>query len=184
MILSGGEGGVHMVGTVYRIPPQPPVAENTHLRPAGAITFGVEYRDVDPASLEATYADNEAHLAELRRSSPDGGFSDEGVSIHVCGTDDGYEYLRFDVFDDNPHYHYVHRTPAGAEVANRIVDFDAAADGDMLPWAIERIRTRLAPMLTEAGGEHLVPRLDAELISTVLDEVYAMADAARRAGRR
>src|SRR5262245_55442251 len=122
-----------MVGTVYAIPPQPPVAENNHLHPAGVLTFGVEYRDLDPASLEATYADNAEYLEELRRTSPDGGFTDEGVSIHVCGTADGYEYLRFDVFADKPHYHYVHRVPAGAEVANRIVDFDPVADGDMLP---------------------------------------------------
>jgi hypothetical protein len=173
-----------MVGTVYTIPPQPPVAENTRLHPAGALTFGVEYRELDPASLEETYAGNEAHLAELRETSPQGGFEDEGVSIHVCGTDDGYEYLRFDVFDDNPHYHYIHRVPEGSETANQIVEFDAVADGDMLPWAIDRLRTRLVPMLTQAGGGHLVPQLDDQLIGSVLDGVYTMADAARRARAR
>ena len=81
---------------------------------AGAVTFGVEYRDVDPASLAATYEGNAAQLAELEERSPDGGFSDEGVSIHVCGTDDGHEYVRFDVFDDEPHYHYIHRRPPTA----------------------------------------------------------------------
>ena len=29
-----------MIGKVYNIPPQPPVAENNHLIAAGAVTFG------------------------------------------------------------------------------------------------------------------------------------------------
>ena len=78
--------------------------------PRARSTFGVEYRDVDPESLRATYAGNAEQLAELEARSPEGGFFDAGVSIHVCGADDGYEYLRFDCFDDEPHYHYVHRT--------------------------------------------------------------------------
>ena len=45
--------------------PQPPVAEHTHRLPAGNITIGVEYRNVDRASLQATYSGNAAHLAEL-----------------------------------------------------------------------------------------------------------------------
>jgi hypothetical protein len=131
-----------MIGKVYNMPPQPPAPENTRYLQAGAITFGIEYRDVDPESLEATYADDAAQLAELEKKSPEGGFSDEGVSIHVCGTDDGHEYVRFDVFDDEPHYHYIHRTPNGAEVVNNVIDFDTTAHGEMLAWAIERLRTR------------------------------------------
>src|SRR5262249_45075996 len=100
---------VPRIGKVYTTPPQPPVEENTLYLPAGAVTFGVEYRDVDPDSLAATYADNAGHLTELEEKSAEGGFFDEGVTIHVCGTDDGHEYLRFDVFDDDPHYHYIHR---------------------------------------------------------------------------
>jgi len=68
-----------MIGTTYNIPPQPPVEANNHLLVAGAITLGVEYRDVDPESLRATYAGNEAQLAELQARSPDGGFFDTGV---------------------------------------------------------------------------------------------------------
>ena len=173
-----------MIGKVYNIPPQPPVAEHTHVLPAGAVTFGVEYRDVDPESLAATYAGNEAHLTELEERSPEGGFTDEGVSIHVCGTDDGHEYVRFDVFDDEPHYHYIHRPePAGGEVVNNVIDFDRTALGDMLPWAIERLRTRLPAMLTEAGGGHLVPQLDKALIGGVVDDVETMAAGAREAHR-
>ena len=168
-----------MTGTTYNIPPQPPVAANNHLFPAGALTFGVEYRALDPESLAETYAGNAAHLAQLEELSPEGGFSDEGVSIHVCGTDDGYEYVRFDVFDDEPHYHYVHRHDDGT-IENQVIDFDPTASGDMLPWAIRCLRYRLPEMLTAAGGARLLDHLDMNVIGPVLDAVTLMADDARR----
>ena len=99
-----------MIGKVYAIPPQPVDPENTRWFAAGVITIGVEYRDVDPEGLVETYKDNPDQLAELIERSPEGGFSDEGVSLHVAETDGGHEYLRFDVFDDEPHYHYIHRS--------------------------------------------------------------------------
>lgn len=170
-----------MIGKVYNIPPQPPEEANTHRLPAGVLTFGVEYRDLDPESLEATYKDNAAHLAELREKSPVGGFSDEGVSIHVFATDSGHEYLRFDVFDDEPHYHYIHEPGPNGEIVNNVVDFDVNALGDMRPWAIERLRTRLPQMLTEAGGARLVDGLDQATIDAALDEVDRMAKAAQTA---
>jgi hypothetical protein len=172
-----------MIGKVYNIPPQPPVAENNHLLPAGVLTFGVEYRDLDPESLRATYADNEAHLAELEEQSPEGGFADEGVSIHVCGTDDMHEYLRFDVFDGEPHYHYIHRAASDSEIVNNVIDFDTTAHGEMLPWAVDRIRTRLPEMLREAGGEHLIEGMDPALVAKVVDEVQSLAEAAQQANR-
>jgi hypothetical protein len=172
-----------MIGKIYNIPPQPPVSENTRYLAAGAITFGIEYRDVDPESLVTTYAVDATQLAELDERSPEGGFSDEGVSIHVCGTDDGHEYLRFDVFDDEPHYHYIHRPSNGTEIVNNVIDFDTAAHGQMLPWAIERLRTRLPAMLTEAEGGHLVPRLDSDLVGSVIKEVQRIAEQAQRARR-
>ncbi len=168
-----------MTGTTYNIPPQPPVAANNHELVAGAITFGVEYRELDPESLRATYAGNEEQLAELEARSPDGGFFDTGVSIHVCGSDDGYEYLRFDVFDDEPHYHYVHRHDDG-KIENQVIEFDATATGDMLAWVNRCLRDRLAEMLEAAGGGRVVGRLDPKVIASVLDDVVAMADNARR----
>jgi hypothetical protein len=167
-----------MTGTTYSIPPQPPVAANNHLFPAGALTFGVEYRDVDPESLRETYAGNAEQLAELEARSPEGGFSDNGVSIHVCGTDDGYEYLRFDVFDDEPHYHYIHRHDDGT-IENQVVDFDPIVGGDMLPWAIRCLRYRLIEMLEAAGAGRLVDRLDSSTIGDVLGQVIMTAERVR-----
>jgi hypothetical protein len=169
------------VGKVYGIPPQPPVEAHTRRFDAGALSFGVEYRDLDPESLEATYRDNPEYLAELRAKSPEGGFSDEGVTIHVFDATDGHEYLRFDVFADEPHYHYIHRT-VGDVVVNNVVDFDPVAGGDMLAWAIDRLRTRLAPMLEQAGGAELAAKADPDLVDRVLDEVETDAAAVRSQG--
>ena len=165
-----------MPGVVYNMQPQPPVEENTRWFEAGVVTIGVEYREVDPENLVATYQDSAEDMAVLKERSPEGGFTDEGVSLHVRGTDDGHEYVRFDVFDAEPHYHYV-RPPGGH---NNVVPFDAVADGDMLPWALDRLRNRLSDMLTEAGGGDLAPRLDAAVLGKVVDEVGGLAEEAQR----
>lgn len=161
-----------MIGKTYAMPPQPPVEENTRTFPAGNLSLGVEYRDLDPEGLIATYRDNPAHLAELLERSPEGGFTDEGVSLHVCDAETGHEYLRFDCFDDDPHYHYNH---GGPEIVNNVIEFDVAAHGDMLRWALDCIRTRLPEMLTEAGGGHLVADLDAEAVGQALGHVSDIA---------
>jgi hypothetical protein len=171
------------VGVVYGIPPQPPVEEHTRRFDAGAVSFGVEYRALDPEGLEATYRDRPEYLEELRARSPEGGFFDEGVTIHVFDASDGHEYLRFDVFDDEPHYHYIHRT-VDEVVVNNVVDFDPVAGGDMLVWAVDRLRTRLGDMLEQAGGGELAKRFDHAAVDRVLDDVHTHAAAARgqRAG--
>lgn len=172
------------VGAVYGIPPQPPVEADTRVLDAGVLRIGVEYRDVDPEALRATYAGNAAHLAELDEKSPAGGFSDEGVSLHVYGAEDGHEYLRFDLFDGEPHYHYNHRPGPDGEVVNNVVPFDATAGGDMLEWAFERLRTRLPHMLAKAGGGHLVDGIEPALLESVLTQAQELARTARAACRR
>jgi hypothetical protein len=168
-----------MIGKVYGIPPQPPVAEHTRYVPAGNVQIGIEYRSLDPESLVETYQHDPAQLAEMLEKSPEGGFTDEGVSLHVVG-DDGHEYVRFDVFEGEPHYHYNH---PGPEVVNNVIDFDTAAHGDMLPWALACLRTRLPEMLTEAGGGALVDALDQRAIDAAVDQIGALAAAARTTAR-
>jgi hypothetical protein len=166
-----------MIGKVYKVQPQPPDPEHTTWLAAGALTIGVEYRQVDPAALVATYAANAEDMAEIEARSPEGGFYDEGVSLHVCGTDDGHEYLRFDVFADDPHYHYVH--PGGD--TNNVIEFDGAAHGDMLPWALNCLRVRLPQMLAEAGGGELVGQVDQQVLDPTIEQV---AELAQRAASR
>jgi hypothetical protein len=172
-----------VIGKVYGIPPQPPVEEHQQLFEAGALRFGVEFRDLDPESLVETYKDDPAHLAELLERSPEGGFSDSGVTIHVFDASDGREYLRFDVFDDEPHYHYIHRTDDGS-VVNQVIDFDVTAHGDMLDWALDALRARLPEMLAAAGGADLAGRVDGPVVDATLDHVAQTARemAHRRSG--
>ena len=95
----------------------------------------------------------------------------------MWGAEDGHEYLRFDMFDAEPHYHYVHRSD---DVVNNVIDFDTAAHGEMLPWVVQRLRTRLGDMLTEAGADDVASRLDPAVVSGVVDEIERMAVAAKR----
>jgi hypothetical protein len=168
-----------MIGKVYGIPPQPPDDSSTTYLQGGPISIGVEYRVVDQAALRETYKDDPAHLAELERESPTGGFSAEGLSLHVVLA--GHEYLRFDLFDDPPHYHYVHPITADGEHRNHVVEYDAVANGPMLDWALERLRTRLPEMLAGAGAATEVTSIDQDQLADLLQRV---AQAAHAAGGR
>ncbi len=164
------------IGIVYQMQPEPPDAEHCRWLEAGAIRLGLEHRTVDPARLAEAYAGSEADLAELEAHSPEGGFYGSGVSIHVVGAEDGHEYLRFDAFDDDPHYHYVR--PTGDH--NHWVPFDPVAGGDILDFAIRSLRDRLGPMLREAGGEKVAERLDPAEQGPVIDELERLAYEARK----
>ena len=161
-----------MIGKVYAIQPQPPVEENMRYFDAGALRFGVEYRALDPESLVETYKDRPEELAEMLEKSPEGGFADEGVTVHVFDATDGHEYLRFDMFDDEPHYHYIPKTTDGS-IVNNVIDFDVPAHGDMLPWVFESLRTRLPMMLEHAGGDTLAQKIDDGVVTRALVDVEA-----------
>jgi len=164
-----------MTGTVYTVPPIPPDPEHTTYVDAGAIKLGVEFRLLDEAELEANYEG--AAMDEIKDALDGNAVEDNGVSIHVVGASDGHEYLRFDMFEQEPHYHYIE--PSGA--SQRIVDFDRVAHGEMLPWTLEQIRSRLPAMLAHAGGAALVSELEEARIAAVLPEVEKLARDAQRA---
>lgn len=167
------------IGKTYNMPPQPADEEATTYLDAGAVSIGVEYRVVDPQSLRATYQGNAGQLAELEERSPEGGFYAEGLSLHVVAKADGHEYLRFDLFDDPPHYHYNHPVVDGVHT-NNVVDYDTVTNGPMLDWTLERLRTRLPEMLRQAGGAAIADRVDPEALLAVLPEVERLARAATR----
>ncbi len=160
-------------GVVYKVQPEPPDPAACTSFEAGAVTLVLEYRSVDPERLERAYADRPEDLAEIRRLSPEGGFTDTGVSIHVFGTQDRHEYLRFDVFQDDPHYHYVH--PTGD--CNHWVPFDPIAGGDMFRFAMTCLRERLDGMLRFAGGAAVAAALDPKRIAPAVDALEKKARA-------
>jgi len=110
---------------------------------AGPITFVVEHRAVVQDGVEAG-----------------------GPTVRVLGGADDHEYLRFDMFNVNPHYHY--EPPATKE---RILMIDTVAEGDAVSWGLARLRNRLAPMLIEADGQTLVDALDEQTLARAIDEV-------------
>ncbi len=158
-------------GVVYKVQPEPmdPAACTTF--EAGAVNLVLEYRSVDPERLERAYADRPEDLAEIRKFSPEGGFTDTGLSVHVVGARDGHEYLRFDVFQDDPHYHYVH--PTGDR--NHWVPFDPVAGGDMFGFTLTCLRERLASMLAFAGGGELAAALDRRRLGPAVDALEKKA---------
>jgi hypothetical protein len=157
------------------VAPIPPDPEHTTYLDAGAGSFGVEYRLLDDAELAANYQG--ADMEEIQQALDGNQVEDNGVSIHVLGTDDGHEYLRFDCFEKGPHYHYIE--PSGEK--QTIVDFDEVAMGDMLSWTMVQLRTRLRPMLEHADGTALAQRLDDALIDSAVARVQVLADQAQAA---
>lgn len=159
--------------TRYSVMPIPPVEDHTTWFDAGALRIGVEYRVLDDAIAAAA-------VVEEARGDDRGqveGLDDRGVSLHVCGEQDGElrEFLRFDCFAEDPHYHYV----SWRDRANEMIHIDPVADGDPLAWALERIRTRLPRMLARAGAEDLARRLDPGALESVLPRVTEAAFRAR-----
>jgi hypothetical protein len=167
------------IGKTYNMPPQPADEAATTYLDAGAVSIGVEYRVVDPESLRETYKDNAEQLAELEERSPEGGFYAQGLSLHVLAKADGHEYLRFDLFDDPPHYHYNHPVVDG-RYTNNVVDYDNASNGPMLDWTLDRLATRLPEMLRHAGGAGVADQVDPAVVGPVLAEVRRLASAANR----
>jgi len=107
---------------------------------AGAVTFALQYRTQ---------------------------MADQGVCIHVMGTvaGDVKELLRFDCFDQLPHYHYA---PLGR---NERIFLDKTTAGNPVGWTLRQLRTRLPAMLENAGYGEVASKLDADLVASKLDEV-------------
>ena len=155
--------------TRYDLMPIPPVEAHTQWFEAGVLRFGVEYRVVNDAIAAAS----EIAAASGDSRPPPGSIDDCGVSIHVVGQHEGkaLEYLRFDCFDEDPHYHYVSRQAQ----SNEMLHIDPLAEGDALGWALDRLRSRLPQMLARAGAGFLVGKLDAALLDDVLPRVAEAA---------
>lgn len=159
------------LGVTYEVDPLPLVEEDTTLFPAGAVTIGVEFRRVDMATLTAGFGED---LVASENVSID----DAGVSLHVLGAYDNREYLRFDCFDKDAHYHYINWG-----VRQTIVPFDQVANGDMLSWVLDALAHRLDSMLEFAGAGDLAGTVDMDLVRAALSEVAPVARDAQTALR-
>ena len=161
--------------TRYDSMPIPPIEAHTQWFDAGSVRFGVEYRELSDAIAAAAQVEA---ASGTDRADP-ATFDDRGVSIHVQGCDEhgALEYLRFDCFDEDPHYHYV----SWSARSNEMLHIDAIAEGDPLAWALERLRTRLPEMLARAGAAHIAKRVDARRVAALLPQVAEAAYRVRTA---
>ena len=148
-------------GNRYERLPIPMVAEHCMPVDAGAVQLVVESRRLTNEILGDTY-----HGAV----EPDVGFDDFGASLHVCGTADGLEYLRFDCFEHEPHYHYIE--PAAG--ANTVVRIDELAVGDPVEFSLACVEHHLADMLRNCGDTGL-----ADAVAGQLERVAAAVAAVR-----
>ena len=157
--------------TYYNQMPIPPLEAQTEFIDAGPLRFGVEYRLLS----EAVTASSPVAAAN-GTDKGDGPLDDRGVSLHVYGVRDGeaLEHLRFDCFDEDPHYHYI----SWKDRSNVMLHLDPIADGDPLQWTLERLRTRLPQMLEHAGAADIAAELDQRSVDAVLPR---LAEAAYRA---
>lgn len=161
--------------TRYDKMPIPPVEERTTYFDAGIVRIGVEFRiltdEVVAAirpTLQTAGGQQEGKLEDL---------DDAGVSLHVFAGPKGEqkEYLRFDCFNEDPHYHYV----GWANSSNEVLHIDPVADGDPLAWSLERISTRLPQMLARAGEPDLARQVDMDLIDRTMPQIKEKAYWAR-----
>ena len=97
--------------------------------------------------------------------------ADQGVCLQVVGVVDGEkkELLRFDCFDQRPHYHY---DPMGK---NARFDIDQTTAGNPITWTVKQLKNRLPEMLEFAGYDDIAKQLDCDMVSKKLDEVKETA---------
>jgi hypothetical protein len=142
-------------GNRYDRLPIPMVPEHCIPVAAGAVQLVVESRRLTDAIVEETFQGAVANGVS---------FDDGGATLHVLGADDGLERLRFDCFEQEPHYHYIDH----AQSANTVMRIDELAVGDPIEFSLACVEHHLPDMLGNCG----VPALAAEVAGR-MDEVHA-----------
>jgi len=155
-------------GNRYDRLPIPMVEEHCIPVDAGAVQLVVESRRLTNEIIQGTYDDH------VDAGIP---FDDFGATLHVCGTADGLEHLRFDCFENEPHYHYIEQTRG----ANTVVRIDELAVGDPIEFSLACVEHHLPDMLRHCGvaglADEVAGRPDA--VSTAVAEVRELMRKAR-----
>lgn len=162
--------------TRYSVMPIPPVEAHTTWIDAGAVRLGVEYRLLTDAIAAAARLE-EARGEERGQTTE---LDDRGVSIHVCATQDGEEreFLRFDCFAEDPHYHYI----SWRDRSNEMLHMDPVAQGDPVEFALWSIGHRLPELLARAGADDVARRVDSAAVARALRDVRRQAMRLRATG--
>ena len=107
--------------------------------------------------------------------------NDQGLCLQVYSEVDGKdtEILRFDCFDQAPHYHY------GPENLNMRLFMDKTTAGNPLGWTLGNIRNNLTGMVRRAGYEDLADNLESKPVPAAkLDELESTSRTMAQEGRR
>ncbi len=93
------------------------------------------------------------------------------MTIQVVGEVEGQpkELLRFDCFDQRPHYHY----DPGDQ--NKRFDIDKTTAGNPVNWTLRQLHNRLPAMLEHAGFADIAKQLDGDVVSQKLQQVQETA---------
>ncbi len=155
-------------GNRYRRLPIPMVAEHCVPVGAGAVQLVVESRRLTDDIIKAVFDD----VVDTGI-----GFDDFGATLHVCGTADGLEYLRFDCFENEPHYHYIE--PLNG--VNTVVRIDELAVGDPVEFSLGCVERHLADMLRHCGAADLADDVAGRpgTVEAAIGEVRALMTKAR-----
>ena len=95
---------------------------------------------------------------------------DQGLCVQVFGKvdDNDVEILRFDCFDQLPHYHY------GPANNNIRLNMDKTTVGNPFGWTMGHLRTKLPEMIRRSGYDALAEAVEANPVSEMtLDQIEA-----------
>ena len=165
----------YQLGNYYSMMPIPAIQDHCIALDAGPITLVVESRQLTDELARENIAPEISEAVDARAEL---GLDDYGATLHVNGTVDGLEHLRFDCFENEPHYHYIEQ----AAQANTIVRIDEIAVGDPIDFSLACVENHLAEMLRNAGAVSLADEVAAQpdKVSAAVGEVRSLMERARR----
>jgi predicted DNA-binding ribbon-helix-helix protein len=119
-------------------------------------------RDTIPAEMPGLQASGLCFAVEYRNTR-----TDRGPSLQVLGDVDGkrVQLLRFDCFENEPHFHY---DPQGKN--NRIF-LNKTRVSDPIAWSMDYLRGNFASLIRIAGYSGLADRLDEAALTAALPGV-------------
>jgi hypothetical protein len=94
---------------------------------------------------------------------------DRGPSVRVYADIEGrpVQLLRFDCFDNDPHYHY---DPEGRDDHRKLSPQEVP---DPIAWTLAELSGNLVSMIRTAGYDGVADRVDADAVSAAVPQVAA-----------
>lgn len=172
------------IGMFQPFLPIPVIPEHTRYLPAGNLVIGVGYRVLNEEIARA-YLESIGMMERVEARRREAGYQradDGGVSIFVFNEEQGelLERFRMDIFDAQPHYHYVYQQERSQE---RVL-LDPVMTGDPQAWALWCLRERLPAVLRKVGAPELAEGVDRAAIEAVLPRVVEAIHLAQADYRR